>query len=40
MEDEAAWIERYRQAWEARFGALDNVLESMMRRENDDGQSS
>lgn len=40
MEDEAAWIERYRQAWDARFGALDNVLESMMRRENDDGQSS
>ncbi len=27
LEEEAAWIEKYRQLWDARFDALDNVVE-------------
>src|SRR3569833_2467366 len=27
LEEEAAWIERYRQHWAARFDALDTVVE-------------
>ncbi len=33
LEEEAAWIERYRQLWAARFDELDKVLEDMKRRE-------
>ncbi len=29
LEEEAAWIERYRQLWEARFDDLDKVVEEM-----------
>jgi DNA-binding transcriptional ArsR family regulator len=35
LDEEAAWIERYRQLWDARFNALDNVLEGMMQGEID-----
>ncbi|MGD0191758.1 MAG: metalloregulator ArsR/SmtB family transcription factor [Rhizomicrobium sp.] len=38
LEDEAAWIERYRRLWEARFDALDNVLEELKRKEKVDGR--
>lgn len=38
LEDEAAWIERYRRRWEARFEALDQVVEELTRMENVDGQ--
>ncbi|HEX3863002.1 MAG TPA: metalloregulator ArsR/SmtB family transcription factor [Stellaceae bacterium] len=31
--DEAAWIERYRQLWDARFDELDNVVEELKRKE-------
>lgn len=34
MAEEAAWIERYRQVWAARFESLDAVLEEMKREEN------
>jgi DNA-binding transcriptional ArsR family regulator len=34
LEEEAAWIERYRQLWEARFDALDTVVEELQRKEN------
>ena len=34
LEEERAWIERYRQSWEARFGELDKVVEELKRREN------
>lgn len=37
MEDEAAWIENYRRQWEARFDALDLVIEEMKQREKTDG---
>src|SRR6476646_4453558 len=29
LEEEAVWIERYRQLWEARFDELDNVVEEL-----------
>jgi len=37
MEDETAWIERYRQLWGARFDELDNVVEESKRNEKVDG---
>jgi hypothetical protein len=37
LEEEAAWIERYRQVWAARFDALDQVVEDLKRREKTDG---
>ena len=33
LEEEAAWIERYRQLWAARFDELDKVVEDLKRRE-------
>ena len=33
LEEEAAWIEKYRQLWAARFDALDGVIEDLKRRE-------
>src|SRR3954469_23895328 len=33
LEEEAAWIERYRQLWEARFSALDDIIEELKRKE-------
>src|SRR6195952_3606196 len=33
LEEEAAWIEGYRQVWAARFDALDNVIEELKRNE-------
>jgi DNA-binding transcriptional ArsR family regulator len=38
LEEEAAWIERYRELWTARFDALDKVLEEMKRKEKPDGR--
>jgi DNA-binding transcriptional ArsR family regulator len=33
LEEEAAWIESYRQLWDARFAALDEVVEELKRKE-------
>jgi DNA-binding transcriptional ArsR family regulator len=33
LEEEAAWIERYREIWDARFGELDRVVEELKHRE-------
>jgi DNA-binding transcriptional ArsR family regulator len=38
LEEEAAWIERHRQLWAARFNALDNVIENLKRKETADGR--
>ena len=38
LEDEAAWIEKYRALWAARFDALDEVVEALKRRERIDGR--
>jgi DNA-binding transcriptional ArsR family regulator len=37
LEEEAAWIESYRQVWAARFDALDRVVEDLKRQEEIDG---
>ena len=39
LEEEAAWIERYRQLWAARFDELDKVVEELKRKEKLDGRS-
>ena len=36
LEEEAAWIERYRQLWDERFDALDRVVEELKRKEKVD----
>jgi len=38
LEEEAAWIERYRQLWDARFDELDKVVEGLKRKEKIDGR--
>jgi DNA-binding transcriptional ArsR family regulator len=38
LEEEAAWIERYRQRWEARFDELDKVVEELKEKEKVDGR--
>lgn len=39
LEEELAWIERYRQLWAARFDALDSVIEDLKRKEKADGRN-
>src|SRR3954469_21735919 len=36
LEEEMAWIERYRQLWAARFEELDKVVEELKRKEQVD----
>jgi DNA-binding transcriptional ArsR family regulator len=36
LEEEAAWIERYRQLWATRFDALDAVVADLKRKEKTD----
>jgi DNA-binding transcriptional ArsR family regulator len=36
LEDLAGWVERYQQMWDARFAALDDVVEELQRREKRD----
>ena len=38
LEEEAAWIERYRQLWAERFDALDIVVEELKRKEKANGR--
>ncbi len=33
LEEEAAWIERHRRLWSARFDALDHIVEHLQRKE-------
>jgi DNA-binding transcriptional ArsR family regulator len=40
LEEEAAWIEGRRQIWNARFDALDEVVEALTRKEKVDGRES
>jgi len=39
LEEEMAWIERYRQLWDARFDELDKVVEELKRKEKVDGRN-
>ena len=38
LQEEAAWIERYRQLWAARFDELDIVVEELKRKEKANGR--
>jgi DNA-binding transcriptional ArsR family regulator len=38
LEDETAWMERYRQLWDARFDELDKVVEELKRKEKVNGR--
>src|SRR5262247_3569930 len=38
LEEVAAWIEGYRQLWDARFDELDRVIEELKRKEKVDGR--
>ena len=38
LEEEAAWIERYRQRWDARFHELDKIVEGLKREKRDHGR--
>jgi DNA-binding transcriptional ArsR family regulator len=38
LDEEAAWIETYRQLWDARFDELDKVVEDLKRKEKFDGR--
>src|SRR5688572_7764689 len=38
LDEETAWIERYRQLWDARLDELDTVVEELKRKEKADGR--
>jgi len=38
LEEETAWIEGYRQLWDARFDELDKVVEELKRKEKVNGR--
>jgi DNA-binding transcriptional ArsR family regulator len=38
LQEAAAWIERYKQLWDARFGELDQVIEELKQKEKSDGR--
>src|SRR5262245_14151002 len=38
LEEETAWLERYRRLWDARFDELDKVVEELKRKEKTDGR--
>ena len=40
LDEEAAWIEKYRQLWDARFDELEKVVEDLKRKEKVDGRKN
>ena len=38
LEEETAWIQRYRELWDERFDELDKVVEELKRKEKRDGR--
>jgi DNA-binding transcriptional ArsR family regulator len=38
LEDETAWLERYRQLWDARFDELQRIVSELERKERTDGR--
>jgi len=38
LDEETAWLERYRQRWDERFDELDKVVEELTRKEKRDGR--
>jgi DNA-binding transcriptional ArsR family regulator len=39
LEEETAWIERYRQLWDARFDELDRLVDELKRKEKTHGRN-
>ena len=39
LEEETAWLERYRQLWDSRFDELDKVVEKLKEKEKIDGRN-
>ena len=39
LDEEVAWMERYRRLWDARFEELDNVVDELQRKEKVDGSN-
>lgn len=39
LEDVGGWIERYQQLWDARLGALDDIVQELQRRERTNGRN-
>ncbi|WP_420130626.1 ArsR/SmtB family transcription factor [Longimicrobium sp.] len=39
LEEETAWLKRYRQLWDERFDELEKVVEELTRKEKNDGRS-
>lgn len=39
LQEEAAWIESYRQTWATRFDQLDNIVEELKIKEKDNGNN-
>ena len=40
LQEETAWIERYRQLWDSRFDELDKIVEELKQKEQADGRQS
>ena len=38
LQEEVAWIKRYRQLWDARFAELDKIVEALKQKEKVDGR--
>ncbi|MBK8229631.1 MAG: winged helix-turn-helix transcriptional regulator [Candidatus Eisenbacteria bacterium] len=38
LEEETAWLERYRRGWDERFDELEMVVEELSRKEKSDGR--
>jgi DNA-binding transcriptional ArsR family regulator len=38
LEEETAWLDRYRQVWDSRLDELDKVVEELKRKERIDGR--
>jgi DNA-binding transcriptional ArsR family regulator len=38
LEEETAWLERYRQLWDERFDELDKIVEELKRKEKINGR--
>jgi DNA-binding transcriptional ArsR family regulator len=39
LEEEKAWLERYRRLWDARFDELEKVIHELKRKEKTDGRN-
>lgn len=40
LDDAEAWIEKYHDLWDARFGELDQVIDQLKQKEKSDGRTT